>query len=135
MTLPSYTEMVENRTFEQSMRRANKAEEKRNLKLASGRAKASGRGRGCGNGHTPGSRPLQPSVERKRETKFHSANEQQVREMSNPTPPHLRAIGKGSSQTDEGRLPEHTAKGKGPLPNSMKARLAALDDDDEYFTI
>jgi len=92
--LPSYNEIVENRTFEQGMQRGNKAEEKQKSKLARDRAMGSSR-----------------------------------------TPPHLRGIGKDSSQTDDGRGAEDTYKGGGPLPDSMNARLAALNDDDDYFTI
>ncbi len=129
--------MIENRTFEQGMRRANKAEEKQNMKLARDRATAKGRGRGRGRGnrYMQEARPLQPSVERKGETKFHSANEKTLRETGSRTPPHLRGIGKGISQIKDGHSVKETAQGKGQLPESMKARLAVLDDDDDYFTI
>lgn len=127
--------MIENRTFEQGMRRANKAEERQNLKLARDRATVRARGRGRGNKSTQEGRPLQPSVERRGETNFHSANEQKLREMGSRTPPHLKGIGKGRSQTNDGHGVEKSAQGRDQLPNNMKARLAALDDDDDYFTI
>lgn len=95
------------------MRRANKAEDRR----ARDRAKPSGMGRGRGAKSTQDPRPLQSSVEHK---------------GGRRTPPHLRGVG---SRPKNVHGVQGTSQGKSQLPDSMKARLTALDDDDDYFTI
>ena len=146
--------MTEKRTFEQGMRRADRVEEKRNGKFTKGKASGGGRGRGrggrvLGSGYEQDFPPLKPPVvERKGEVKFHAANEQKMREISdrNPTPPHLRTVtnkqkpkGKGTKDDED-----HEEGGGVPvLDRKTAARLAALDDDDddddeavrEYFRI
>lgn len=131
--LPSYDEMIEKRTFDQGMRRANKAEAIKNhtLNLTKNNTKAGRRGRGRGNSRTQEARLSQPSAQGKGERKFHSANEKLLLEMENRTSPSMNS---GSLVNDHDA--QDTAKGNGPLPDSMKARLAALyDDEDDYFTI
>lgn len=130
--LPSYDEMVEKRAFDQGMRRANKAEAIKNHTLipTKNKTNAGGRGRGRSNGHTQGARSSRPSAQGNGETKFHSANEKLLLEMQNRTLPSMN----GPDVNDHKE--QHIAKESGPLPDSMKARLAALyDDEDDYFTI
>jgi len=122
------------------MRRANKAEEKRNRQNATNRSRG-GRGGGqrggaLGSGYAQDFPPLRPSVERKGDVKFHAANEAKLREMANRTPPHLRVINKKESKgkaADDGD--DETEGGVPLLDQNTAARLAALDDIDEYFLI
>ncbi|KAL6713438.1 hypothetical protein ACLMJK_008903 [Lecanora helva] len=126
--LPSYEEMIDRREFDQSMRRANRAEAKRNANFVKGRG---GGGGGKGGGSAKGGDG---------EITFHDANEKQLKEVRSRTPPHLRAAKhqdkkrKGVDDEEEGE--EGGGVPVPPLSQKTKDRLAALDDDyDDYFII
>ena len=79
-------EMAQARAFQQGLNRAVKAEEKYNRNYMRGEARNRQRGDRCGgkgtNGHDEGYPALKPSVERKGEIKYHTANEKKMREKA-----------------------------------------------------
>ena len=123
--IPSYEDMIEKRTNDQTMRRANRAEDRQAKDRAWNAAGSSGRNR-------PSS-SLKPTGQGKGEIKFHAANEKTKMEMEeNWEPPHPSVK---ASNTDVAVV-DDTEGGGVALPDpKMQARLAALDEMDEYFTI
>ncbi len=147
--LPSLGEMKEQQTFDQGMRRGQKAEERAEKKYSNDKKK------GLGSGTYGEAFPsLKDSVEKKGEIKFHAANEKKMKEMTDAAnkgadyvPPHLR-VGREKDGTEmrmwkEGDLIEFgrdQEEGGVELPEKKlaektKKRLAELDVDEEYFTI
>lgn len=130
--LLNYKQMVEDRAFDQSMRRANKAEEKGNLKFARDRARGGRRGRGDFHGvHKEDFPPLSPSMERKGEIKFHAANEEKMRQKGDQNGQYQ---GNGSSNKKGPNSSNKKDTGTPVQDNKTMQRLARLDDD-EYFMI
>ena len=139
--------MMEKRAFAQGMRRANKAEERRNTRQAKsgGRSGRGGGGyKGSGSGYQQDIFPsLEPSVERPGEIKFHATNEQKMREMENCTPQQpskaFDAAGKNGNnkKNDDDDIEDKEEGGGVPVPvldKKMAARLAAMDADEaDYF--
>lgn len=152
--LPSINQMHADKSFEQGMRRADKADEKNQRRGRGGGGGYGGGyggshgGRGGGRGGYAGNSQndfpsLQPSRGGPGVTQFHSANEGRGREMvardrqqGNYTPPHLRGGGndgaRGSKNGSEASKKEENV----PLPEQMKNRLKILDDDEaDYYSI
>lgn len=128
--LPNYKQMMEDRAFDQSMRRANKAEEKENLKFARDRARGGRGGRGNFHGlHKEDFPPLSSFVDRKGDIKYHAANEEKMRQKGDQ---NGRYQGNNSSSK---KGPNNSNKEDGGAPvqdKKMTERLARLEDD-EYF--
>lgn len=128
--LPGYQQMMENRSFDQGMRRAQKAEDKKTEKRAKDNLRGGrGGGRGCNYDRSNNFPPFRPFVESNGAT-----NEQKMRDksLSGEAPfsaksaisPHPRGASHSSSKTRATTKPD----------KKIMERLAALDDD-EYFTI
>ena len=113
--------MKERQDFEASLRRANRAEDKKNSNFGN-----HSRGRGRGGRPRGGYRP---SVERKGEIKYHNANEQKLKEMSSNGGHGSRGGGNSGDSKKKGKGGGETA-----VDPYMEERLRRLDED-EYFMI
>ena len=120
------------------MRKANKAEEKRNTQYSK-RGGGGGRGgrKGLGSGYHQDFPPLKPSVERDGEIKFHAANEQRMREMGDQfTSSNPKIIDAKDTTRKENEESEDKEDGGGVpvLDQKTAARLKIMDEDeDDYF--
>ena len=129
--------MKEQQETEQALRRANKAEDKRNVQYAKDRAMGGHGGRGRENARTPSqssaffsSMQQQPSMERKGEIKFHAANEQKLREMKSGDPGGSKKY--KTADAGDGRKKHNS---KAPVQDAKMAERLSRLDEDEYFMI
>ena len=127
--LLSHEEMIDKRTFDQGMKKAYRAEDRREKNYARN-ARGGAKDGAFKNGRTN---------EGLREINFHTANEQTLRKLGDPKIGALngkKVENKKDPRAQNTSDTDHETGGGVPiLESGTAARLAALDEIDDYFTI